>query len=96
LIFPSTGGDIAWLDDDALIAMLDELLSRPMLAGKDGLRLSLEGNRIGLPRNGTPSSHILKPAILAVEDSVTNEGVLFGVSQNYATQARSLFEKFTG
>lgn len=34
----------------------------------------MDGNRIGLPRNGTPSSHILKSAIHAVEDSVANEG----------------------
>jgi serine/threonine-protein kinase HipA len=33
-----------------------------------------DGARIGLPLNGTPSSHILKPAIHAVEDSVINEG----------------------
>ena len=57
----------------------------PLLAGKDGLRLSLagtqdklpvvfDGARIGLPLNGTPSSHILKPAIHGVEDSVINEG----------------------
>jgi serine/threonine-protein kinase HipA len=55
-----------------------------MLAGRDGLRLSLagaqdklpvvfDGQRIGLPRNGTPSTHILKPTIAAVEDSVINE-----------------------
>ena len=75
---------IQWLDDKELIAMLDELPRRPMMAGNDGLRLSLagaqdklpvvfDGSRIGLPRNGTPSSHILKPAIQAVEESVTNE-----------------------
>jgi serine/threonine-protein kinase HipA len=73
------------LSDNEVVAILDELPHRPMLAGKDGLRLSLagaqdklpvvfDGDRIGLPRNGTPSSHILKPAILAVEDSVINEG----------------------
>ena len=33
-----------------------------------------DGVQIGLPRNGTPSTHILKPAIQAVEDSVMNEG----------------------
>lgn len=82
---PAKGGEVEWLNDDEIIAILDELPRRPMLAGKDGLRLSLagvqdklpvvvDGDRIGLPRNGTPSSHILKPAIHAVEDSVTNEG----------------------
>ncbi len=76
--------EVEWLNDDDLIAILDELPRRPMLAGKEGLRLSLagaqdklpvvfDGSRIGLPRNNTPSSHILKPAIHAVEDSVSNE-----------------------
>lgn len=78
------GDDIQWLSEKKLAAILDELPRRPMLAGDDGLRLSLagaqdklpvvfDGERIGLPRNGTPSSHILKPAIPTVEDSVTNE-----------------------
>lgn len=72
--------------------MLDELPRRPMLAGKDGLRLSLagaqdklpvvvDGDRIGLPRNGTPSSHILKPAIHTVEDSVINEGFCLALAE---------------
>jgi serine/threonine-protein kinase HipA len=78
-------GSVQWLSDEEVIALLDELPHRPMLAGKDGLRLSLagaqdklpvvvDGDRIGLPRNGESSSHILKPAIHAVDDSVTNEG----------------------
>lgn len=77
--------DVEWLNDHALVAILEELPHRPMLAGNDGLRLSLagaqdklpvifDGTRIGLPRNGTPSSHILKPAIKAVDGSVINEG----------------------
>lgn len=85
LSLPAEYGEVQWLSDAEVIAILDELPRRPMLAGIDGLRLSLagaqdklpvvvDGDRIGLPRNGTPSSHILKPAILAVEDSVTNEG----------------------
>jgi serine/threonine-protein kinase HipA len=75
---------IEWLDEDKLISILDELPYRPMMAGRDGLRLSLagvqdklpvvyDGTRIGLPKNGTPSSHILKPAIRSVKDSVINE-----------------------
>jgi serine/threonine-protein kinase HipA len=77
--------DVQWLSDEELIATLDELPRRPMLAGDDGLRLSLagaqdklpvvfDGQRVGLPRNGAPSSHILKPAIHGVADSVHNEG----------------------
>ncbi|MBW7901828.1 MAG: type II toxin-antitoxin system HipA family toxin [Rhodocyclaceae bacterium] len=76
---------VRWLDDRELLAILDELPRRPMLAGQQGLRLSLAGaqdklpvvfaeGRIGLPLQNTPSSHILKPAITAVEGSVFNEG----------------------
>ena len=85
LMPPAQSDDVQWLNDKEVVALLDELPHRPMLAGKDGLRLSLagtqdklpvvfDGTRIGLPRNGTPSSHVLKPAIHVVEDSVINEG----------------------
>ena len=81
---PSQTHDVQWLSDEEIIAILDELPHRPMLAGKDGLRLSLagaqdklpvvfDGERIGLPRNGTPSSHILKPPIRALLETVINE-----------------------
>jgi serine/threonine-protein kinase HipA len=89
---PAGESEIEWLSDEAVIALLDELPCRPMLAGRDGLRLSLagsqdklpvvvDGDRIGLPRHGTPSSHILKPAIHGVEDSVTNEGFCLALAE---------------
>lgn len=92
LRLPAEVGEVQWLNDEEVIAILDELPRRPMLAGKDGLRLSLagaqdklpvvvDGDRIGLPRNGAPSSHILKPAIHAVEDSVTNEGFCLALAE---------------
>lgn len=90
---PTDNEDVRWLNDEEVAAILDELPRRPMLAGKDGLRLSLagaqdklpvvfDGARIGLPLNGTPSSHILKPAIHAVEDSVTNEGFCMALAES--------------
>lgn len=89
---PTRNDDVQWLSDEEVVAILDELPRRPMLAGKDGLRLSLagaqdklpvvfDGVRIGLPLNGTPSSHILKPAIHAVEDSVINEGFCMALAE---------------
>lgn len=89
---PNRNGDVQWLSDEEVVAILDELPRRPMLAGKDGLRLSLagaqdklpvvfDGARIGLPLNGTPSSHVLKPAIHAVEDSVINEGFCMALAE---------------
>lgn len=89
---PTRSDDVQWLSDQEVVAILDELPRRPMLAGKDGLRLSLagaqdklpvvfDGVRIGLPLNGTPSSHILKPAVHAVDDSVTNEGFCMALAE---------------
>jgi len=89
---PARNDDVQWLSDEEVVAILDELPRRPMLAGKDGLRLSLagaqdklpvvfDGTRIGLPLNGTPSTHILKPAIHAVEDSVNNEGFCMALAE---------------
>lgn len=89
---PTRNNDVQWLSDHEVVDILDELPRRPMLAGKDGLRLSLagaqvklpvvfDGTRIGLPLNGTPSSHILKPAIHAVEDSVINEGFCLALAE---------------
>ena len=78
--------DVRWLDHAQLLQVLDEMPLRPMRAGDDGLRLSLAGAqdklpvvldadtlRVGLPLNGSPSTHILKPPIAGVEGSVFNE-----------------------
>ena len=76
---------VRWLDGAQLLRLLDEMPRRPMLAGEDGIRLSLAGaqdklpvvaesNRIGVPLQGTPSSHIIKPPIAGVASSVFNEG----------------------
>nr|WP_315246220.1 type II toxin-antitoxin system HipA family toxin [uncultured Albidiferax sp.] len=76
---------VRWLDGAQLLRLLDEMPQRPMLAGVDGLRLSLagaqdklpvvaDGQRIGLPLLGTPSTHIIKPAIPGIDGSVHNEG----------------------
>ena len=89
---PTRNDDVQWLSDEEVVAILDELPRRPMLAGKDGRRLSLagtqdklpvvfDGARIGLPLNGTPSSHILKPSIHTVEDSVINEGYCMALAE---------------
>ena len=88
---------VEWLEPDQLIALLDELLQRPMLAQRDGLRLSLagaqdklpvvfEGGRIGLPRGDAASTHIFKPAIAAVEGSVFNEAFCMALGQAMGLQ----------
>ena len=82
---PDAPNPVRWLDDAHLSRLLDEMPKRPMLAGDEGLRLSLagaqdklpvvaDGARIGLPLFGSPSTHILKPPIAGVDGSVFNEG----------------------
>ena len=62
--------EVQWLSEHELVAILEELPRRPMLIGREGIRLSLagaqdklpvvfDGHRIGLPLNGYPSTHIL-------------------------------------
>lgn len=72
------------LDDAGLIWVLDALPLRPLLAGEDGLRLSLAGAQskvpvvlvngaIALPAPGQPTTHILKPSITRFPATTENE-----------------------
>ena len=83
---PDAPREVRWLDHAQLLQVLDEMPLRPMRAGEDGLRLSLagaqdklpvvwdaDGLRLGLPLNGSPSTHILKPPIAGIDGSVFNE-----------------------
>lgn len=72
------------LPDEELAAVLKELPRRPLLAGEEGIRLSLagaqdklavrlEGGVISLPLGGAPSTHILKPDVERFAGVVFNE-----------------------
>ncbi len=72
------------LDDAGLIGVLDKLPVRPLLAGEEGLRLSLAGAQskvpvvlvdgaVALPASGQPTTHILKPPILRFTATTENE-----------------------
>ena len=72
------------LSDSELVEILDTLPKRPMLAGRDGLRLSLAGAQqklpvvlvngaIALPLPGQPTTHILKPPIARFSATTENE-----------------------
>lgn len=74
------------LNDDALLALLDRLPVRPMLAGESGLRLSLAGAQsklpvvlvdgaVALPAPGQPTTHILKPPIPRFCGTTENEAL---------------------
>src|SRR5260370_30993433 len=69
------GGE--WLKEDELAETVAELATRPLavepgedirisLAGaQDKMAVVVEGDRIGLPRGTTPSTHIIKPSATA-------------------------------
>ncbi|MBK8726810.1 MAG: type II toxin-antitoxin system HipA family toxin [Holophagaceae bacterium] len=72
------------LGDLGLLRILDALPARPLLAGEEGLRLSLAGaqakvpvvlvnRKVALPRPGQPTTHILKPAMPRFEGTTENE-----------------------
>ena len=74
------------LSDEELAAILKELPRRPLLAGEEGIRLSLagaqdklavrvEGKAISLPLGGAPSTHILKPSVERFAGVVFNEAL---------------------
>ena len=76
--------NITPLDDAALIALLDALPTRPLMAGTNGLRLSLAGaqsklpivishGQIALPAPGQATTHILKPPIPRFQATTENE-----------------------
>lgn len=74
------------LSNEELAAILRILPRRPLMAGDEGVRLSLagaqdkiavhvNGDNIFVPLGGAPSTHILKPAIERFEGVVFNEAV---------------------
>lgn len=82
--FPDSDERYRRLTDDELATILRELPSRPLMAGEEGVRLSLAGAQdkiavriengdMMLPLGTAPSTHILKPAIASYEGVVFNE-----------------------
>jgi serine/threonine-protein kinase HipA len=74
------------LSQKELETILKELPHRPLLAGEDGVRLSLagaqdkiavhvNGDQVSIPLGNAPSTHILKPAIARYEGLVFNEAL---------------------
>ena len=81
---PALGQRPVPLDDDGVIRVLDALPARPLLAGEEGLRLSLAGAQskvpvilvdgaVALPAPGQPTTHILKPPIARFTATTENE-----------------------
>jgi serine/threonine-protein kinase HipA len=85
---PSDSG-VSWLSKGEVIKIMDRLPHQPLLAGEQGLRLSLAGAQVklpvvidstsggathlALPLGGTPSTHIIKPEPLRFPGLAENE-----------------------
>jgi len=80
------------LNSAELAETIRKLPRRPLLAGDDGIRLSLAGaqdkiavrvidGQISIPLNGAPSTHILKPAIERFEGVVFNEALCMRLAE---------------
>ena len=74
------------LDEKELQEIIAELPRRPLMAGQEGIRLSLAGSQdklpvvlrgscIGLPLGNTPSTHIIKPEPERFPGLVANEAL---------------------
>lgn len=80
------------LSESELATLLKSLPQRPLLAGEEGVRLSLAGAQdkiavywsgeiISIPMAGAPSTHILKPAIERFEGLVWNEALCLNLAK---------------
>lgn len=89
------------LTDVDLARVLQELPRRPLMAGADGIRLSLagaqdkiavhvDGDQISIPLGGAPSTHILKPAIAHFEGLVFNEALCMTLATSIGLPAASV------
>jgi serine/threonine-protein kinase HipA len=89
------------LSDEELASILQELPKRPLLAGEEGVRLSLagaqdkiavriEGGEVCLPLGGAPSTHILKPAVDRFDGVVFNEALCMKLAAAAGLQAAAV------
>jgi serine/threonine-protein kinase HipA len=86
------------LNENELHKIIIDLPRRPLMAGVEGMRLSLAGaqnklpvymedDRIFIASGNAPSSHILKPPIRDLEDTVGNEAFCMILAQSMGLSA---------
>lgn len=95
---PSQRDTSTYLTNHQLQAVLKTLPHRPMLAGQDGIRLSLagaqdklpvlyNGRAIALPADGAVSTHILKTPISGLHNTVQNEAFCLSLAGQVGIRA---------
>lgn len=87
----STDYEYRAISTEELGNILKELPNRPLMAGEQGIRLSLagaqnklavhkKGDIISIPLGNAPSTHILKPSIQRYKGMVFNEALCMGLA----------------
>lgn len=105
-------GKVRWLDEAELIDIVERLPQRPLLAGEQGLRLSLAGAqvklpvvldrtsggliRVALPLGDTPSTHILKPEPVRFPGLAENEAWCMALARGIGLNAAEVWEETIG
>ena len=95
------------LDEARLVDIIDALPTRPFLAGRDGLRLSLAGAHsklpvvlvdgiVALPGRAQPTTHILKPAISQLPSTVENETLVMTLAKQVGLDVPAAEPRFAG
>jgi serine/threonine-protein kinase HipA len=104
--------DVRWLDDGEAAEIMKLLPQRPLLAGEEGLRLSLAGaqvklpvvidagsngsTRLGLPLGDTPSTHIIKPEPARFPGLSENEAWCMALARRVGLDAAEVWEEKIG
>lgn len=90
--------DYRFINEDALFDILKTMHQKPMLAGEDGIRLSLAGaqdklaialidGKITIPIGGAASTHILKPINRDFPSLIENECFCLNLAQKIGLNA---------
>lgn len=103
---------LRWLSDGEAVDVMKQLPQRPLLAGEDGLRLSLAGAqvklpvvletssagviRMALPLGGTPSTHIIKPEPQRFPGLAENEAWCMALARHIGLDAANVWEERIG
>lgn len=100
---PPSDSGVRWLSEGEVIEIMDRLPHQPLLAGEQGLRLSLAGaqiklpvvidstfdsvTRLALPLQDTPSTHIIKPEPLRFPGLAENEAWCMALARRIGLDA---------
>jgi len=103
---------VRWLSEQEVTRMMQQLPHQPLLAGEEGLRLSLAGaqvklpvvldstsggvTRVALPLGDTPSTHIIKPEPVRFPGLAENEAWCMALARHIGLDAAETWTERMG